>query len=507
MSTADRPPDSPGAPATVAPALGKVAAHGMAWTTLAVFLGRVTGFAAHLVLGWLLTRQDFGVYAIANALSVIVLTVRSSGLQKLLIQRGSEFEELAQPVARLSFVANLIGCVILLVIAPLGAQFYGMPVLVPLMSIIAISMPLSVPAEVIRARLSVELRFRDLAIVNALTMVSFQTLVVVLAWADMGPFSFVIPLIVITLLESIALTCWVGWWPKGRQLDRRLVSQLFGAMKWIMLCGFAGALIVYGTHLVVGKLEPPSVTGTFSFGFNLTTSVAIFFNAGMQRVLMPLMSQFSNESERVGQAYLKAVRTLVAVASPVCFLGVVLAAPMMHFLWQGKWDDAIPIVVLLGTALPIYLLTGVGAATLEGRGLWRDNTLLHFASGLGTLVAAWIGATSGGLVAIAWCAGAFRLSFGIVHGMIVASLLGQDRNVYLATILPPFAVSASCAAATYLTWHQLPLVGHHPLIAAIGLGCVYVPLIIGSYWLLLPNATRELMALSPLKTNVDRRGE
>ncbi len=445
----DTPPSEP-PPSETPPAYGQVVARGMAWTTLAVVLGRITGFAAQLILGWLLSERDFGTYAIAIGLSVIVLTLRSSGAQKLLIQRGSEYDQLAQPLARLSLAINVIALVVLLALAPTAARYYDAPGIVSLMWVIGVSLPLGVPAEIMRAKLSVDLRFGALAVLNVGSLILTQALTVLLALAGLGPLSFVLPMVVIALLESFVLWRLVGWWPQGRPLDRPLLRELGSATKWIVLCGFAAALIVQGNHLVVGKLESREVTGIFFFGFQLTTAVAMFFNTGMQRVLMPAMSRLSEQPERQAQAYLKSVRMLATVSAPVCLLGAVVAAPLMHTLWAGKWDRAIPVFQLLSGVLPLYMVTAIGAALLEAQGFWRANTWFHFLSAVGTLLSAWVGATVGGLGEIALAAALFRAAYGLFHGLSLTRLMEQPAATFLVAVVPPCLASMSVAVGVHL---------------------------------------------------------
>jgi O-antigen/teichoic acid export membrane protein len=430
----------------VSESYSQLAARGMAWNTAALVVGRITGFAAQLVLGWLLSRDDFGTYAIALSLSVIVLTLRATGAQKLLIQRGGQYDELAHPLAVISLLINVVGMLVLWMAAPLLAQYFNAPAIVPLMRVIGLSMPLGVPADILRARLSIELRFRELALLNAGALMLTQALTVILALAGMGPMSFALPLAVVAAVDSLVLWRIVGWWPAGRPLERKRFTELFAAAKWIILCGFASALIVQGNHLVVGKMETREVTGLFFFGFQLTTAVALFFNTGMQRVLMPTLTRLSDDGRRQGQAYLKSVRVLVASAAPVCLWGVLLADPVMHVLWAGKWDDAIPVVQWLTAILPIYVLTAINAAVLEARGLWRANTIFHFLSAAGTIASAWYGASRGGLWEITLAAASFRLGFSLLNGVLVAQIMGLSRTAFLGAALPPFIACVAVAA-------------------------------------------------------------
>jgi O-antigen/teichoic acid export membrane protein len=208
----------------------------MAWNTLALIIGRATGFAAQLILGWLLSENDYGTYAIAIGLSVIVLTLRSTGAQKLLIQRGRQYDDLARPLAIISFVVNGLAMLALWAVAPLAARYFHAPAVTPLIWVIGASMPLAVPADILRARLSIDLRFRDLALLNAGMLILTQVLTVVLALLNFGPMSFALPLAIVAATESAVLWRMVGWWPAGRPLQLGLVTELFASGASCVMC-------------------------------------------------------------------------------------------------------------------------------------------------------------------------------------------------------------------------------------------------------------------------------
>ena len=83
---------------TGGPSYGKTASRGVIWTSLANGLGRFTAFIAQWVLGYLLSDEDFGVYAIAISASSLVLAFQNAGFPRVLVQRGAEFERLGRPI-------------------------------------------------------------------------------------------------------------------------------------------------------------------------------------------------------------------------------------------------------------------------------------------------------------------------------------------------------------------------------------------------------------------------
>jgi PST family polysaccharide transporter len=477
----------------------------MAWTTAVVMLGRVTGFLTNLVVGWLLAPSEFGIYAVALGVSVIALTVRSVGIHRLLIQRGSEYDELAQPFARLSLYINLAAMLLLGLSGPVAAAYFRSPTITPLVWIIGLSMPLGVPAEILRSRLAIDLRFRAVALTNAVAMIATQAMTVIFALAGFGPFSFALPMAIGAALDSLMLVWLVGRWPAGRRLDWKLTRELTSSATWIVLCGFAAALIIHGSSLVVGRQFGPVLTGLYYFGAQLTSSVSIFFTTTMYRVLLPVLSRLASDPRRQGEAYLKSIGILATAAAPICGLAVVVGAPVIHVCWQGKWDGSIAVFQSLTTVLPIYIMTVIGSALLEARGLWRTNTLLYGTNSALTLAAAWLGTTIGEINAVAATVSVYRFGYSMGHGWFMMRLLERKPSEYLHAVLPP---CLSCIAAAWLVIALIPdpFTGsavarpavdgtaaglHAPWVAVTLMILAYSALVTAAYGLLMPARVAE----------------
>src|ERR1043165_8770142 len=76
------------------------------WSTLWMMLNTgfatVVGIISQIVMGWLLSQNDFGLYAIAISVSAFTALLSDSGLRNLLIQRHEEFDLLEGPIFWLS---------------------------------------------------------------------------------------------------------------------------------------------------------------------------------------------------------------------------------------------------------------------------------------------------------------------------------------------------------------------------------------------------------------------
>ena len=98
-------------------------------------------FAFRLVVARMLSPHEFGIAAIALTVVALLQTINDFGLTAALIQKDED--KLTPDMVNSTFTASLIVSVVLailtaFVIAPLAADFYGQPLVQPLIAVLAV---------------------------------------------------------------------------------------------------------------------------------------------------------------------------------------------------------------------------------------------------------------------------------------------------------------------------------------------------------------------------------
>lgn len=430
---------------------GQVAAKGVAWATMAMIVGKLASFGSQFVLGWYLSKKDFKLWALAISLGAVVAALRDGGTHRILVQQCERYTQLARPVFWIALGFNLLAAAIFIACAPVSAAYYNEPQLVPLMFLIALFMPLSTPVNVLRAKLSSQLRFRELARLDTISMLVRHGSAVALALLGFGAYSFVLPMLIVAATDQLILRRTVGGIPHGLSLTRDVLGEILSASKWVMLATPFMVLIYNGDYLVVGASPLSNVLAEYSYAFQLTLSIAVLFNSGLIGVIMPTLARISAEPGRQAAAYIRAVRLLCFVASPVCIGLAVVANPLLKSLyWNGKWDAAIPVTEITSLVLLPLLLSTLASSLIEAQGKWWMQATLVAIHATCTLAAAYFGSRSGNnLVSLTLCVACQHAVNGIVQGLIAARLSKANGKQYFAAILPSYAISLACAGVVY----------------------------------------------------------
>ena len=461
---------------------GVRAASGAAWSIVSAVVSKLAGLGSQLVLGWLLSKEDFGVYALAISTAWVAGIFADGGTRKILLQQGERYAELARPAFKLSLAINATAAVILAMAAPAIASLYRTPELTLLLWIICGSMILTTFGAVQRIRLLIDLRFRASSMLVAGSAILRQVCTVVLALLGFGPLSFVLPLLLVATFEAVVGRMIVGPLPRGNELDWQLTKYLLGQSPWLIISALALALSFQGDYLVVGAMQTPAVLGAYFFAFQLTYALTTPLGTAIRSVLLPSFARLKDDTARQAKAFSKSARIAVVMLSLAAAFLVVLAEPLIHLLWAGKWDDATLGVQALGVGLPFRLLAPISISLVESRGHWRAAAFLTAFAAVGTLGAAALGASLGGATSIAICISVQQVVVGVVQSVFAARVVGLGALRFVATLGLPMVLASGAASLTLWLMSVLACSVHvrlivAPLLLAVAL-CVVARLVI-----------------------------
>ena len=185
------------------------ASRGFSWSFVSSLLVLLASLAAQLALGRLLSKSDFGIYAIAISFSNLLVVFRDGGVNRWLsrMSRG-EFD---RAIGKATSVAVLSCVVVALIVAflswPVGA-IYGQSQVTDVLLVLALGLVISPYTVVGLAKLNVDLRFREMAWIKLLSGFVRYGLAILLAWRGFGPLSFAWPVVAVAIVET-ALYAWL----------------------------------------------------------------------------------------------------------------------------------------------------------------------------------------------------------------------------------------------------------------------------------------------------------
>jgi O-antigen/teichoic acid export membrane protein len=426
---------------TPGPSLRQKVIAGAFWTTLCAAANKVVTFLGQIALAWFLVPEDFGLVALALALAAISSLLTSGGLRTILIQRGKEFDRYAGQVFWLSLGLHLLAGAVVLLLALTADRVFGNPRIAPLVALVGLTLPLGALSTVHAAKLSADLRFQTVTLIQLGEGVIQTVSAILLALASFGPFALVLPQLWVRLYVAAVARWTAGPIPLGRPHPAVWVSLIVPAL-WLMLLSLLQALQTQGPIFIIGLWQTPRVAGLYSWGYQLSAQAVFLLAVQLQQVLFPSLTRLNAEPERQFRAFRRIIRTLNTVVFPVCAVQVIFAGPVIERVFGLRWQEATPVVQMLSIGMIGVALQVLAVSLLMAQGRYATLTL-GFAGYVGLVAAAsWGGSLLGQAPTIAlFNAGAMLLGSGLLLSLACHSV-DQSLGAVLGEMARPAALTA-----------------------------------------------------------------
>lgn len=332
----------------------------LAWTYVSQVVSFLITFGSTIVVARLVTPRDFGIFAMAGAVTTIINVLMQFGLAKYLMREA----ELSRDVLRSVFTVNVLMSFIYVGSILLGAvgarRFFDSVEVAHFLYVFAV-FPLFAMMEFIPSALCArEMRFGIIAIMSVLRAVVMAIVTIVMAWSGYAYMSFAWAQVLAWLATSIGFNIAV-WRPDVWRLRfsgiRTVLS--FGSQ----MIGISG---INQLNTRLGEMTLGSLLGLTSLGLYSRASslpqtlYANVFGAGSNVVFSRLSSDLRDNGS-IHETYLRFMRLLLGLLWPMMFGIAILAQPVIALLYGAKWQAAATPLALLTIAAAITVAIGMTA--------------------------------------------------------------------------------------------------------------------------------------------------
>ncbi len=356
------------------------------------------------VLLWLLSPEDMGLGALSWTVAVIVDAYNGLGLGTAIVQSRSLSKRALDSAFwfTIGFAGLLfVGCA---AISPLVANFFREPRLGPMLVVGATDVLWAGASIVPRKLLGRELRFKEMAAAETLSVGVAITVKIALAAAGFGAWALVIG----HASESFALLVAVNLIAPFRPSAHFALADIREEIRFGIKVAASG--IVYNTYrnldyAVVGRLFGAAALGVYRVAFEVAMSPSMSVLGVVNGAAFPVYSRVAHDRPRLKESFLFTTRNLIVLTGPIAVFLAFSAPNLIPLIEHGKWNAAVPIVQVLCWAALFRSLAHLSPQVLHAVG--RPDLALYEAVLTLALLSLmfWGAAHAGqslGVVAIAW---------------------------------------------------------------------------------------------------------
>lgn len=343
---------------------------GAFWNLLATLAHGAVGLAVKLILARLLFPEHFGLIGMTVVFTGFVSTINELGLTAALIQRRSEdLRDVHFDVAFWTTLGSsvLAFALMVVVVGPFAARFYGEPLLAPLTTVLSVPLLLRPLTLVHRARLLRELDFRALAVVDVAAAAAAGGGAIGLALAGAGVWSIACQSVIAALVPIFLIRRFCAWSP-GPRFSARAFREIAGFGLYVTGNGVFGFLAANIDSLLIGKLLGAEALGAYTLAFMLIDVLRTKVINIMDRVLYPAYSRLQDDPARLKRYYLTSIRYSALAVFPVMVVLALLGGPLLPMALGEKWSEAALPLRILAVSAMIFCLGGTSASVLRSIG-------------------------------------------------------------------------------------------------------------------------------------------
>jgi len=310
-------------------------------------------------LARLLTPRDFGLVAMASAITGFMMIFKDLGLSMATIQR----EKITHAQVTGLFWVN-VGVSALLAVAaaasaPGIAWFYGDERLVEITVALSLGFLIGGLTTQHEAILKRQMRFRVLAGLEVASILVGSAVAIAAAFMGAGYWS----LVLLNLMRPFVLFggVWVfcGWRPSLPWKGGDIMDLLtFGGN----LTGFnvLNYFARRGDDILVGRFVGASALGLYEKAYQLLLLPLRQLNVPLTSVMIPTLSRTVDQPEKYNRIFKRTVESISMIAMPMVVLLIMMSDWVILLVLGPKWTGAAPIFTLLGI---VGLVQPVSSAT------------------------------------------------------------------------------------------------------------------------------------------------
>jgi O-antigen/teichoic acid export membrane protein len=479
--------------ADAADALNTQVKRGLAWKAVSTVALQGLRLVTAITLAHLLTPHQYGVAGMVLVFASLILVFSDLAFGSALIHR----EQLSEADRSTVFWTSTgVGLLLTLVGVAMSwplAAFYNEPAVQPLCAALSLGFVVTAATSTQTALLMRDMNFRTLELRQIASAAVGAVVGITLAARGAGAWAIIAQQLAIAVVSSLMLWVWTPWRPKFTfsMASLRSMAGYSGNILGSRLLFYVNRNI---DNILVGRFLGPAALGAYQVGYNLMLAPLNQLASPAQEVLFPALARVQDDPERLGAAWVRAVRLIGAVAVPA-LAGLAVTAPdFVRGLLGERWAPAIPIIQVLCWVGLLQSLQGFNSAVLRAvdatRVLLRYSVIVSVASTI-----AFVAGLPFGVVGVA---AAYAISSTLVepyYAVLTARaanvplrrLLGALSGVAAAAVLMASAVLTLRLGLTHAGVTPLPRFGAEIVLGAL----LYVPLC----HLLAPEVTREARRL------------
>lgn len=426
---------------------GGRAASSLAFKLAESFGVQGISFVLSIVLGRLLTPEDYGVLGMLTVFVAVSQVFVQSGLNTALIQKKDADDTDFASVFWLSLGIAAALYAALFALAPAVAAFFAMPGLCPALRALALLLFPGALVSVEGALVARRMAFRRQMEASLCATALGGAAGVAMAVKGYGYWALVGQQLATQTVLALLLA-WLLRWKPALRFAKARVAALWRFGWKLLLSSLLDTGYANLRTAVIGKRYESGVLGFFNRGKQFPELLMNAVNGSIQSVMLPVLAEEQDDRARMKAMLRKSITLSSFVVLPMMAGLAAVAEPLITLLLTEKWLPCVPFLQICCMDFAFYPIHTANLQAVSALG--RSDVILKLEcvkKSYGLLILAVTALCFQTVYAIAWGAVVSTLLSAFVNAAPNRRLLGYGYLEQMRDVLPSLLLSVLMFAA------------------------------------------------------------
>lgn len=435
--------------------LKKQATKGAIWAFMDQFGVQLVAFLVNLVLARLLMPADFGTIALFNVFISISSVLINGGLSSSLIRSKSLDNSDLSTVFWFNIGMTVVLYILTFALAPFIAAFYEMPILTSIIRVYGIVLVIDSFIGVQSVLFEKKLDFKTTFKVRLPSVIIGGISGICLAFMGMGVWSLVYSVLIQNFLYTFQYWCYSDWRPTF-EFDMQKFKYHFAFGSRMTLSALLNVIFdnIYG--IVIGKQFSETALGFYNRAESFKNLPITNVSNALNRVTYPLFAQFSDDNEKLRNAYQQLLKVVIFIVAPLICIMVIAADPAIRFLLGEKWLPIVPYFQIMSIGALFQPIHSYNLNLLHVKGRSDLYLRLEIIKKVLIVIAVVVGLRFG-MYGLVWAQVVVSVFSLFINTYYTARFINYSMGQQLIDLLPSMLISCAIAGAVWAAATRLPV--------------------------------------------------
>ena len=433
-------------------------AKGLFWGGMNNGVQQLLGLAFGIILGRLLDPSDYGMTAMLAVFSVIANELQSSGFKTGLINLKSPRHEDYNAVFWFNILAGAVIYVILWFAAPLIADYYHQPKLIPLSRYVFLGFVFSSFGMAQSAYMTKQMQIKQIAKSGMTATLTSSLISVTMAALGFGYWALATQYLAYIAVNTLLLWYFSPWrpsFPRSEECGVRSENSLFSPLKKIFPFSFKIMLSAIFTqlnanvmNLLLGRYYGETNTGHYNQAYQWSSKGYLLVQNMLKQVDQTVLVGLHDERERQLQVLCKMMRFTAFIAFPLLFALAMVSHEFIVLAIGEKWAfsaSLLPYLCLCGAFMPLSTLLTDAVISHQRSDIYLWSTVALGVLQIVLMVSLW----RQGIYVMVIAYTLLNIGWMFVWHVFVRRLMGYRLLAFLKDIVPFALAAAGVMVVTY----------------------------------------------------------